>query len=82
MSGLLRMTLSKESSNDQDPFLVVLQALVGKTKRLSECDPVTRLGLCICRLATDARSLHMEGERANTAFRKWGNSVTHFLLNF
>lgn len=52
MSGYLRMTLSKESSNDWDPFLIdrgpfliVLQALVGKTKRLNECDPVTWLGL-------------------------------------
>lgn len=82
-SGFLRMTLFKESSNDRDPFLIdgglfliVLQALVGKTQRLTKCDPVTWSGLCICRLATDASSLHIECERANIAFWRWGEILS------
>lgn len=89
MSGFLRMALSKESSNDWDPFLIdrglfliALQALVGKTQRLNKCDPVTWLGLCIRRPATDASSLHMECERANSAFWGWGEFCYSFITEF
>lgn len=87
-SGFLRMTLSKESSNDWDlpdwqgPLPDSPSGIGGQDSKAKRVWPVTWLVLCIHGLATDASSLHMECERANSAFWRWGEFCYSFITEF